>query len=241
MADRSSALFILGSTIVGAAVGLPLGGLLGALSGGLTGVCVSMCADAVVKARRSGRLQDAPAVAIDGLNQQQKFAVLGQGIGGGSIDFRPKALLAAQRAEEMAEEDLEGALREASALENLHPHSPAVSMVHARIALKAGQRQRSVQAANRALERATRGGMNAIAVDSLLELESAMRDELALSTHAWTQLARALRAAGHQDEATWAASRAESVDPELDAQLRRAALEAAGSALRRMSENEVDE
>lgn len=235
MAKPGSALFILGSTVLGTLIGYPLGGLLGSLAGGLTGVCVSMIADTVRKAKVSTSLNEGQALAIDGLNPQQQFAVLGQGLGGGAIDFRPRALAAAARAEELAEGDLEAGLREARALEAAHPHTPAVSMVHARLALRAEQPERAAEAASRALARATRGGMNAVAVATLREVPESLRDRLMLPRASWEQLGRALRAAGDTQEADWAFARSREVDPELDARLREEAMREAGRALRQQA------
>lgn len=238
VSNHSSALFILGTTGLCAAIGLPFGGLLGALAGGLAGICVAMAADAVIKARRSGRLVDGPAILIAGLSTQQKFAVLGQGLGGGAIDFRPKALQEAIEVESLAKEDLEAGLRAAKALEEQYAQVPTVSVVHARLALKAEQHERAAQAASRALERATRGGMNSVAVEILIELPKAIHEQLALTRVAWGQLGRALLAARKNELASWAQGREGEVDPEEDARRHAESMRRSGQALR---EREAEE
>jgi hypothetical protein len=174
------------------------------------------------------------------LSDQQKFAVLGQGLGGGAIDFRPRALRAVHEAQALAEEDLEAGLRAAKGLEDEHPHAPAVSLLHARLALRAGQETRAAESASRALQRATRGGMNAIAVDTLESLPESLRPKLMLSRAGWTQLARALRAANRDELAAWALERHEQVDPAQEARIKIEAAQAAGRALRARSEEHGD-
>lgn len=229
--SRGSAIFFVSTMLAGGLLCLPFMGELGLLMGALGGLCVAMVADTVIRARKNRHFNLGKAVDLSALDPQQKLAVLGQGIMAGS-DFRSDVLRGVDKAEALANDDLEGALGLARDLSQRYPRSPAAWALRARLARRGEQAIEARDAASSALEQATRGGMNQMAVEIFSETPEADRSELALSRAAWAQLARALDAQEKPDLALFARGQEEAVNSEDDKARTQQAMADAAAALR---------
>ena len=172
------------------------------------------------------------------LSEQQQLAILGQGLRAGS-DFRSELLKEASAIETEADDDLEAALRRARELREANPRAVAAWRLSATLARRAELDDEADEARTRALELAADGGMNQLLVELYDETPQQGREALALTRNGWSQLARALSVRERTDEARAAMERAEAIDPELDAERRRAALAVAAAALRAKGEDEA--
>ncbi len=235
---RASAAFLVGMTALGAAVALPFFGKMGLLIGALGGVCVATVIDATARARRNPHLKSGAPIDLAGLDEQQQLAMLGQGLRAGS-DFRSELLKEASAIETEADDDLEAALRRARELREANPRAVAAWRLSATLARRAELDDEADEARTRALELAADGGMNQLLVELYDETPQQGREALALTRNGWSQLARALSVRERTDEARAAMERAEAIDPELDAERRRAALAVAAAALRAKGEDEA--